>query len=206
MTEPGDGDSEIARPTAHYPPADLSPDEFEAFVAALFAAVTPRPDGYQVTVHDKITGSDGSYIFDATIRYRLAGLDFLILVEAKRHANPIKRELVQVLHQKVQSVGAHKGVMVSTAPFQRGALDFAKQHGIALVTVTEGRFLYETRGKDQLAAISPEQADSLGIARLAGHVYGPGTEPGSTSVTLVATDYPDHIAELLLGAPASSDG
>ena len=30
------------------------------------------------------------------------------------HKNPIKRETVQVLHQKLQSVGAQKGVLVST--------------------------------------------------------------------------------------------
>lgn len=155
-------------------------------------------------MQDRISGSDGSYVFDATVRYRLAGLNFLVLVEAKRHSNPIKRELVQVLHQKVQSVGAHKGVMVSTSPYQRGALEFAKQHGIALVTVTEGRFLYQTRGKDQPPTISRAQAGSMGLPPFAGHVYGPGAEPGSTSVTLVATDYPDHVGESLLGMSRQS--
>lgn len=29
----------------------------------------------------------------------------------------------------------------------------------------------------------------------------PGEEEGSTRTTLVATDYPDHIAELILGCP-----
>ena len=52
-------------------------------------------------------------------------MEFLIVVEAKKHRYPIKRELVQVLHSKIQSVGAHKGVMVSTAPYQNGALDSA---------------------------------------------------------------------------------
>lgn len=70
---------------------------------------------------------------------------FLVLVEAKRHANPIKRELVQVLHDKRQSVGAQKAAMIATAPYQRGALDYAKTHGITLATVTEGRFIYATR-------------------------------------------------------------
>jgi hypothetical protein len=34
--------------------------------------------------------------FDATVRYELAGMAFLTLVEAKLHKNPIKRETVQV--------------------------------------------------------------------------------------------------------------
>lgn len=196
-----DHDSEVARPTAFYPAAVLSPHEFEAFVADLLDAITPRPEGYQVTVQDRVKGIDGSYTFDATVRYRVAGLDFLVIVEAKRYKNPIKRELVQVLLQKVQSVGGHKGVLISTSPFQRGALEFALQHGIALVTVTEGRFLYETRSRGAKPALSRAQADSMGLQPFAGHVYSPGTEPGSTAVTLVATNYPDHVAELLLGIP-----
>jgi len=98
-----------------------------------------------ISLHEKITGTDGTYDFDATVRYQFAELSFLVLVEAKLHKNPIKRELVQVLYQTVQSAGAHKGVMVSTAPHQTGAVRFAQVHGIALAAVTEGRFLYEAR-------------------------------------------------------------
>jgi hypothetical protein len=54
----------------------------------------------------------------STVRYQFGGLSILVLVEAKLHKNPIKRKLVQVLYQKVQRAGAHKGVMVSTAPYQ----------------------------------------------------------------------------------------
>jgi hypothetical protein len=43
-------------------------------------------------------------------------MDFLMLVEAKRHKNPIKRELVQVLHSKLRSVGAHKAAMIAPRP------------------------------------------------------------------------------------------
>ncbi len=60
-------------------------------------------------------------------------MDFLVLV--KLHRNPIMREVVQVLRDKVQSVSAHKGVLVSSAPFQRGAIEYADAHGIALVHV-----------------------------------------------------------------------
>ncbi len=134
-----DPDDAVARATAHYPPADLTPGEFEAYVTTLFDALElgGAVDNLRVQTHEVVRGADGAYDFDATVRYELGGMDFLIVVEAKRHKNPIKRELVQVLHQKLQSVGAHKAVMVSTAPFQQGALDFALVHGIALVTVTE---------------------------------------------------------------------
>jgi len=38
--------------------------------------------------------------FDATVRYQLAGMSFLVVVEAKLHKNPIKRELVQILSRR----------------------------------------------------------------------------------------------------------
>jgi hypothetical protein len=192
----------ISRATAQYPRPDITPAEFEAFVTELLGAAMSQVGGLSVTLHEKISGVDGTYDFDATVRFELGGLAFLVLVEAKRHTNPIKRELVQVLHQKVQSVGAHKGAMISTAPYQSGALEFAKTHGIALVTVTEGRFTFETRAIGQAPVMSRQEAlDRYGTPVFVGHAYSPGSEPGATAVTLVSTEYPEDIAASILGVP-----
>jgi hypothetical protein len=114
-------DETVSRATAHYLPADITPAEFETFVAELLGSTSPLVDHLRITLHESIAGPDGTYDFDCTVRYELMGLEFLVLVEAKRNSNPIKRELVQVLHQKLLSVGAHKAVMVSTAPYQQVA-------------------------------------------------------------------------------------
>jgi hypothetical protein len=141
-----------------------------------------------------------TFDLDATIRFRWAGMDFLVVGEAKRHTHPIKRELVQVLHSKVQSAGAHKGVLFSTAPFQRGALEFAKVHGIALIHVTEGRFTFETKAHGSISSPSREEAmNQFGLPVFVGHFYGPGGSPGSTAVTLISTERPDYVREVLLG-------
>jgi Restriction endonuclease len=193
---------DVDRATAQYPPADITPAQFEVYVSELLGSTESQLDKLAVTLHETIAGTDGSYDFDATVRYEFAGMAFLVLVEAKRHANPIKRELVQVLHQKIQSVGAHKGVMVSTAPYQSGALTFAKTHGIALVTVTEGRFTYETKAFDKPAPVTREEARKFfGIPTFVGHCYGPGSKPRFTSVTLMSPEYPEYVAKHLLGLP-----
>src|SRR4051812_4211174 len=70
------------------------------------------------------------------------GLDFLVGVEAKNQRNSVKRSVVQTLHAKMMSVGAQKGVVVATAPFQRGALEYASVHGIALVLIAGGDVNY----------------------------------------------------------------
>ncbi len=142
----------------------------------------------------------GEYDIDATVRFRVAGADFLVLIEAKLHRNPIKREIVQILHSKVVSVGAQKGVIVSTAPFQSGALDFALEHGIALVALTEGRFTYEVRTREPAPPLTREKASEIcGLPKFVAHCYSPGEEPGSIQVTVVSGQ-PKYAAELLLGA------
>jgi hypothetical protein len=141
-----------------YPAPDLTPTEFEHWVAEVFESAAPGHEGLRVTLHEAILGTGGSYDFDATIRYRWAGMDFLVLAEAKLRKSPIKLELVQVLHSKVLSVGANKVVMIATARYQRGALEFAKAHGIALVWVTEGRFTYEARAATPVPLMSREEA------------------------------------------------
>jgi hypothetical protein len=187
-----------------YPPADITPSEFEEWIGELYAAATPRVDNLRVTVHETLHGVDGSFDIDATVRYMFGGMNFLVLVEAKRHKNAIKRELVQALQSKVQSVGAQKGVMLATAGFQRGAIAFAAVHGIALVSVTEGRFLYETRSALRPAPLSREQArEQWGLPTFAGHCYEQSESPDSIMTTLISTDEPEYIRVLLL--PVSSD-
>jgi hypothetical protein len=45
-----------------------------------------------------------------TVRFRLAGMDFLVLFECKRHASAVKREHLQVLHAKMQSTGRRRAL------------------------------------------------------------------------------------------------
>jgi hypothetical protein len=91
--------------------------------------------------------------------------------------------------------------MVSTAPYQRGALDYAKSHGIALVTVTESRFTYETRDAAPSPILTREEAAQRwpDWPLFAGHVYTAGDKDGSTHVTLVSTEFADYVPSLLLG-------
>jgi hypothetical protein len=183
----------------------MTPAEFEVFVTSLFKTMQTHGgiDDLEIKNHDVVQGVDGSYDFDATVRFKAAGLKFLVLVEAKMHKHPIKRELVQVLHQKQLSVGAQKAVLVSTAPFQNGALDFALVHGIALVTVTEGRFTYETRSSRRPPVPTRVEARTRwGLPDFVGHAYSNGDSSGSVAMTVISTEYPEYLFECLLPDPA----
>jgi hypothetical protein len=187
---------------SRYPPAEISPGEFEQFVAELFDSLSGEVEDLRLALHDRIEGVDGTFEFDATIRYRWRGLQFLVILEAKRHKGTIKRELVQILHHKVLSVGAHKGVMFSTSRFQRGALEFAKTHGVALVSVTEGRFTYETRAAGPTPILTREEAARhFGLPTFVGHAYTAGDSSTSIRITLISRERPEYVEEILLPHP-----
>jgi restriction system protein len=123
----------------------LSPTEYEQVVANLVRNVGREVTDWQVMHLDSIDGVDGTYIIDVTVRFRLLGADFLVLFECKQHASPVKREDVQVLRDKLRSTGAHKGVVIAATGFQRGALVYARTHGIACVRLADGAWTYELR-------------------------------------------------------------
>jgi restriction system protein len=117
--------------------------DFELCVKAWLESVEEGLTNFSTSHLEKISGQDGDYTFDVTAQFRIVGgLEIKVLVECKKHSQPIKRELVQVLNDKKRSVGAHKAMLVATAPFQSGAIEFAAKNGIALVQVISGAAIY----------------------------------------------------------------
>ncbi|WP_433221456.1 restriction endonuclease [Dactylosporangium sp. CS-047395] len=129
----------------HWPSFDITPKAYEEAVAAITKSMNLQLVGWEVKHLESIDGLDGTYIMDVTARFQLAGMDFLILFECKRHKDRVKRSDVQVLYTKLQSTGAQKGVVVAATGFQSGALEFAKAHGIACVRLVDNAWMYMTR-------------------------------------------------------------
>lgn len=127
-----------------FPPIDqLSPTEFEVLVKSWFETVGHPMESFEVAHLETLPGADGEYTFDVTVRFKaFQGAQFLVLVECKKHKNPVKREVIQVLHDRLRSVGGHKGFVVATTSFQSGVLEYAEKHGIALLQVVSGRVMY----------------------------------------------------------------
>src|SRR5512133_1410571 len=119
-------------------PRTLTPTEFELVVKDLLEEAGAAVTNFKVTGSQVLQASDGDYQIDATAEFEILGAKFVTLVECKRHQDPIKREIVQILEGKLRSLGAHKGMIFSTSGFQKGAVEFARAHGIALVYVQSG--------------------------------------------------------------------
>ena len=102
---------------------------------------------YKSAHRESVTGSDGAYEIDVRASFSALGVSFLVLIECKRYSRPVDREAVQLLHAKIASTGAHKGILFSTSGFQSGAIEYARVHGIALVQIADGRTSYLTRAE-----------------------------------------------------------
>lgn len=136
---------------------NLTPKQFELFVCEWLSRQGCNIASLTVAHDQKIEGHDSTYQIDVVAKFEaFAGADFTVLVECKKYATPVEREKVVVLHGKVQSLGAHKGMLFSTSGFQSGAVRYAKVHGIALLTVTDGVASYQT-------TMLPRQPKKLGI-------------------------------------------
>lgn len=120
---------------------NISPSDFEVFVERIIQRMGVHLDEFSIRRLERVSGSDGEYEIDITVRFKALGVNFLTLVECKKYNSRIKRLAVQVLHAQVDSLGANKGIMFSTADYQRSAIRYANNHGISLIKVTENGLL-----------------------------------------------------------------
>ena len=125
--------------------ANISPTEFELLVKEYLEGAGKDLKDFKAVHNVHLLKSDGEYQIDVFAEFEVLGASFKVLVECKRHKNDIKREVVQLLYDKLRATGTHKGMIFSTSGFQSGGYKFAEEHGIALIRLIEGRFTYKTK-------------------------------------------------------------
>lgn len=167
----------------------LNPDEFEQQVRAMLDAMGHQVLEYRSEHKTLIQGVDGEYEIDVSARFSAFGMDFLMLVECKQYKNPIKREKLQILHDKMRSVGAQKAALFTTSRFQSGALEYAKKHNIATVEIVDGKSIYKTRSFLYIPRQPPE-----GIPPVAGWLVN------GSNLSLVSADYGEALGRFLFGS------
>lgn len=124
---------------------EMSPTEFEKYALDILKRELNGVENVQF-VHNKIIETyDGNYQIDGYIEFEIMGIVYKTLVECKHYKNPISREIVQKMNDSLKSIGAQKGIIVSTSNFQSGAILYAQHHGIALIQLTETENIYCTR-------------------------------------------------------------
>jgi restriction system protein len=104
--------------------------------------------GYTSAHLGSIEGSDGDYVFDVTARFSALGANFPVLAECGNEQRKVERQAAQVLHSKMQAVGAQKAMLFSISGFQARAIRFAGIHGIALIRLAGEESAWMTKSVD----------------------------------------------------------
>ncbi|MCJ7744609.1 MAG: restriction endonuclease [Dehalococcoidales bacterium] len=171
---------------------ELTPRQFEQEIKAMLQGTSAQLTAFEVKHAEKLQGTEGVYEIDVTVRFQVIGAAFLILVECKQQKNPVGREIVQILNDRVHSTGAHKGMIFATTTFQRGAIEYARAHGIALVKIAEGESFYVTKGFDKPVE-PPPWAE---IPAYMGYFVSL-TDSGNVQYRLISVRHPDALNEFL---------
>jgi len=106
---------------------------FERLITRIYECISPEA----TVVHDdKIQSHDGKRVrqIDVSIRFRKAGCDFLIVVQAKTNVRPLDINAIGEFKSVVEDVRATKGVLICNSGFTKNAQEYARYHGIDLCT------------------------------------------------------------------------
>ena len=135
----------------HKPICDMSPTEFEKCCLDILSGFAEEEQlkGFTIKHNTIIPASDGRYQIDVYAEFSALGSQFKILCECKKYKYSVNREKVAVLHKKLDSIGAQKGILISTSDFQSGAIEYAKAHGIALIKAEDYHFEFLSHSSGQ---------------------------------------------------------
>lgn len=119
--------------------ASISPTEYEQYCTEVLKQYAEEENLKDFTIQHNVVvkSDDGTYQLDIYATFTALNVQFKVIAECKRYTNPVNREKVVILADKVKSIGAHKGILISTSGFQSGAHEYAKKHGIALIQILD---------------------------------------------------------------------
>ena len=115
----------------------ISPTEFEKFCLDVLRNYATEEHLKDFVIQHNVMkeAPDGIYQLDIYASFTALGVELKILCECKQYTLPVKRERVELLEGRLNSLGMNKGILLSTSGFQRGAIQYAKAHSIALIQV-----------------------------------------------------------------------
>jgi hypothetical protein len=114
--------------------------KYERPVASLIEDLAMRDLVIKPTIkhRHKYTGKSGqTYEIDISYIFRVSEADYLTLVECKHWNKRVGCDVIAAFHAVIEDIGAHKGIVVTSVGFQKGAIGLAGKNGIALFKMSD---------------------------------------------------------------------
>ncbi len=109
-----------------------------------------RSLGCDADVEAKVAGARAEHTVDVWVRFRRFGLETKWVIECKYWNSPVPKEKVLALKSVVEDVGADRGLLLSAAGFQSGAVHASERTNI---TLTDLDSFKETAREDLLSSL-----------------------------------------------------
>lgn len=150
--------------------------EYEEFVERVIRE--KEAENWSVTRQKALSSSTGRKIlFDVVMEMQIElGFRITIVLECKCWSKRINVGLVQEFKAKLLEVGSPRGIMVTTAGYQSGAVQYASENGIGLLVLRdeeEGRYLVEMVSEGVVPSKSGEVMGFLVPPDVLYGVFGP---------------------------------
>lgn len=115
----------------------ITPVEFELYCMKILKSYADEEGlkNFKIDHNVKVKTDDGTFQIDILASFTALGVELKMLCECKQYSSLVKRERVELLEGRLRDLGMHKGILLSPCGFQRGAIKYAKKHGIALIQV-----------------------------------------------------------------------
>jgi restriction system protein len=156
-------------------PIIITPERFEQRVKSVIERSGCELQEFSASHRERLAGLDGDYEIDIVARFRALMTTFVVLIECKHHKHPVKRDMVQILVDRLRSTGAQKGMMFTSGCFQSGAIEYARAHGVALVKLTDDDPVIFAGPKPILSPAKPPTRDGAWLISLNGEGEAVGT-------------------------------
>jgi hypothetical protein len=109
-----------------------------------------RSLGCDAEVEAKVAGARAEHKIDVWVRFKKFGLETKWVIECKHWNSAVPKEKVLALRSVAEDVGADRGILISTAGFQSGAVRASENTNI---TLTDLDGLKETAQEDLVSSV-----------------------------------------------------
>jgi len=122
----------------------ISPSEFEKFCFTVIKefAKAEKLNEFEIIHNKKVKINDESYQIDVYVEFTAMKVKFKVIIECKHQKRPVGRNEVVILNDKIHHLSAHKGILISSSGFQRGAIERATESGIALIQIIDKSIMF----------------------------------------------------------------
>ncbi|HJU67187.1 MAG TPA: restriction endonuclease [Gemmatimonadaceae bacterium] len=120
-------------------PRSLLPHEVEIFVTRELRKAGLAPAAMKVRDRELAAGKTDDYMVELGCSLRIGDSDRFVLIECRNQAVPVGTVAIEALHTKVRQAKAHGAMMFSAAGFEADAVRLARDLGMPLLTVADGK-------------------------------------------------------------------